>query len=550
MSKAAETKLPYGPEVQSCISKLCPDVASLLSGNASITYEGVKYSFKDAQKDLLKKMVFMKTQPLSPNIDDESITEADINAVISELKSLPKCRKLNVVRMNKIIKYPHVRFIPARINSRGEYCAAHFKINTSNLNPRRKFCINTGFVISNLVDEVLFETKNKEFVEVRQNNKPVMTKQRHVVIPLIVSSEGFIHQKLKAIDPEDTGFFCATGYCKTGKLGKLTVYLLTFNTDNIGGTSAFRVIGSKFTLFKNRDTRDTRLVKNLRLPCQYEKGVVDTKAQTVTFPAFDKNAIESPVRVTDATKSLIVETDKIIFFCSRKREWAMENLLTLSGIWNGTTGKFIPPKVATGSIYKTNTHCTVALSSKAHLVTIVEENPTDLERFRLLNGFNFDMKDYKILNSCRMMIMHRMKNFALSYRQAVQYCKLHPGVTDVEYIMRAMDYGIQLEKIKFGLTDKELYEQGGEPFSVKVARKMVYFLCSLYGFENKQLKEYEERKAAEKAAKTEAENSNNKTPTSTTQSECVLQQGSDGGVKRTLEPDSSENDTCKRLKTE
>lgn len=392
----------FGVETMSRIDELYgASIDNVINKNASLNLYGQQISFSDLQNGM-KKQPFMSTMPKSNLLEINEMDKDAFKKTKKCIERVPKSVETVVMEIVKVQDFPNVKYYPAEarlVDGKICYMSPRFNIDLSDqiIKPHEGVRINTGYSIRIPSITMGRTIKESTFAETK-----VGRQLDYVIVPMIWSKTQNVIQAVYARDPEDSGLLTInfTTTKETNFKEKLQVVLFAFSTTRpLMEANIINGLAGSPDLFKPKDSRTGRLVKNPKIKFHADSFDVTTKPGSVILKTFDNNS--TPIVTHEKQK---IKIDNIItLFTSRKREWCNPNLVTVAGIFNPTQSKNnIAPIVVKGSEVTNNTHCMVFLKNKVTLFDVSSEMDEDV---RLINGAFSNLENYdNIIRKLRQLV--------------------------------------------------------------------------------------------------------------------------------------------------
>lgn len=416
--------------------------------DATVRRFNVEFNLRDLFRQIINEMKFIQIQQISPKIDLQSITQEQVEAFYNACFSNGLIKKANVreALVQKLIHFDGIVYEHHKTNAKGEFAPPKFIIDVGKIPANSSVCINTGYVIS--IPTITKQGKPQSpFViiprikikyEKTLNNPPT-----DIIIPSIYVR-----------DKDDTGFFIINFTTRAHFEGKLVVTLHAFDTEN--STTEFELQNpeddSKIAVFKTKDQKDGRQVKNLAHSIQYESicqhSSDDGKVNGVLFDTYTNTAENSSsaqqgIKVNKKQKLFV--SNIAFIMSSRKREWNNSNLVSLSGLYLPAFKSInkkqliLPPVIAKNSSYSNNTHCITNLANRSSLTTSTSN--FDITNFKLLNGSFANLPFYKALVKSLKTIISDFDNIKSCFKNGCKHLfENEENMQNASALIKLIDY--------------------------------------------------------------------------------------------------------------
>lgn len=459
------------------MEQLYPDGAKqMLSMNPTIENNDTK-----ARVSLNELLEHVKDQPAVckelkyPTLElKDKIKASDVSGLYGALNKIPHGPDNIVIEVAKVLPFENVKFRKSEIKN-GKLQPPAFSIAVDCNEPYTGLSLNTGYTIK------MPTNTNARSVEggsikilsntVRQNSA--------VIIPKVTVNSGCtVIPSIYARDSEDTGFYTVNLVLVEGHLKKVVVSLVAYGVAPIGNTFTLENPEPNVAIFKPKDMRSDRSVKNPRVKVAFDTAEIDGKS--IKLSTFD--GTKSPPTIFPQQR-LSVKGETVLF-TTRKREWLNPKLVTLSGVYNATNPKdsVLPIVVGTEMSMK-NTHCVVVINSRCALFsTKGDENA----RYRFLNGSFHHIPDYeRIVQALRsiLSITESVRLMALQQQSIETTSESKQRMLVFDYNRGFVFNKEQLDKM-MKMSEKELYDyktgdKQNKPYSVTL-RNQMNLLASVY----------------------------------------------------------------------
>lgn len=233
---------------------------------------------------------------------------------------------------------------------------------SENFEPNSSFSINTGILIKTTNDIVLVMQK--------------MTCNDPNVIPAVTIR-----------DADSNGPVIINGVTPTGGiLGPIHVIFRAYKAEKLLKFIKVTNPGIK-PIIKLRDMNPNRFVINPNLNISFK--TIEQQDSSLIFKSFNKKGKSRDVIITPPQKTFIVMS-------TRNREWFIDSLLTLTGIFS--KNKYLPP-IIQGSYDKlNNTNCLTLIRGKMLINPITSDQNNNMLS-HVLNGAYSNISDYKTIRN-------------------------------------------------------------------------------------------------------------------------------------------------------
>lgn len=441
------TKKVLNDTVKSKLDLLYPNTESILTCKPQITMKSGRVVTLDELEDGIKKSVPFCTERAMDIVVDPDISYETVENVSKILSKTVCAEDHGGVRIIKISSFPQVMFQHAKVDTassgddkRCKLKPPCFKIEVPACLPNTMQSINTGYVLDIGQEMESFKIIDKKIIKSSQK----CLQKDFVIIPQILSKDRSIVPQLNARDPSDSGPFIVNLLNRNGSACTVFVYLYAYRTRLPHALLRFEGSNdNEVSVLKSKDTRQGRRLYNFSTKVLFDSGTVSDDRQKLTFSCFDGTKADHS---TPIAKKIIMD-NMCVFFATRKREWCDPNLFTVSGMFKpNNKGFYIPPKIAKDSRFNKNTHSCVFIDSRIGLFSINGEFNSS---YSLMNGFMFNMRNYRELKKARSAMIRHMYSLRSGCISLNRY-KM-PDI-DRSALMRIFDYGILLS------TDQEFMD--------------------------------------------------------------------------------------------
>ena len=461
---------------------LYKDLKSIGSKDASVELCGKTYHVQDVLRFVLDKLPFMSKATKQPTVPIHEITKNDVEKINTFLDTMVKCPTINVTaQFVRLLDFgPKVKFWHAEYKKGALYPARMLiDLKDEDIKEGESVMINTGYSV-----RIPFLTNARSVDKAKKTviiDKTITKQPDFIIVPLITCDQNsHIIPSIYARDQDDTGLFTINFTLVKGKLERLQVVFNAYLTDRPNTNVELLDPIPNQLIFKPKDSKNGRSVKNLKVKVHYDRMEVNTEKNKVVFPTYDVTV--KPI-VTYPDQKLSI-TDQQILFTSRRREWINPELVTLSGIFLNKN-KYVTPRVLKTEDQERNTHCLAFLRGK---VMLFSETPKNwlYQDFKIINGSfknteNFD-ESVKLLKQTTMCINGLAVGYDLISKQTSKGAINIP----IEQLLKIYDYHrhITLNSIETlsTLDDEELFNKRIGNFSAYsvVLYKAILKLLQMY----------------------------------------------------------------------
>lgn len=476
-------------EEASKIWQLYKTEQDIIDKKPSINLYGHTITYKDIQKSM--NFDFISQAPKNCCIDTNVIDPThDVKKVMESLNTISKVNNkvdpsvlLNIV---KLIDIPEVKFEHGELKKKNDsfvYLAPRFTINISksDIKPNSGVRINTGYIVKipNNANKYSIINNKIEISNGYVQQTPV------VVLPIILTCPGII-PCFYARDPDDTGlltinFTTTADFVVPKKPIKviLNAYAVNNSLSEVRLTSNdAKDTTTDSTVFKTKDLRVGRYVKNLKCKFVSDSCVLNDNALTMKVIDVEKSVISD--------NRLLHFDTTVALFTSRKREWCNPKLVTLSGIFNITSKcKLIKPIIAPNSEYlKKNTHCVSLIAGQVTVFSRSDDNV--LTDCRILNGAASDMLDYENVRKSIRSVIQGINGLYSGVKFCKKFIAKNPDV-EFKKMMCLYDHHKSIDNRDVKLIEK-INSDEKTMYDTRVVAKKAHSVQILRGF--KQLSMY------------------------------------------------------------
>uniref|UniRef100_A0A0C9R2M7 Uncharacterized protein n=1 Tax=Fopius arisanus TaxID=64838 RepID=A0A0C9R2M7_9HYME len=366
-----------------------------VSGNNSVANKPtIKLADKtisttDINEAFIKNLPDFVTTDKSWILEHKDLLKHNFDFIIS---GVPNCNtKIPPIKseFTRVITYDYVKFYN---HDTSRKLVPRMLINLENreILPGRCVFINTGYTIKAAVS-TSSTTNHKNFI----------------ILPNIVCKDTSgknckIIPNIYARDEDDCGLFTISFTLIEGIPSKLQV---VFNCYIVGTITHNSVVlherQPNNDIFKSKDMREERATKNLKVKTHFDSMIRNN--DYVEFKTYN-HLVLPPITWP---KQLLKIHKKIAIITSRRREWAQDDLITLSGVCVDAKNDRTPMLFTRDNkIPSKNTHCLTIIDSKVTLHSTIN-NVENYYGLSLINGafksvfgnnFNKIQKRMKIMN--------------------------------------------------------------------------------------------------------------------------------------------------------
>lgn len=487
----AAAKKVFSEQTKSKIEELYGDnIENVISKNAVLDVYGVPITFRKITDEIIKNQTFLSMVEKSSLVDFDSIDFAKIQKNMSDIAAIPKSKETAVIEIVKVCDFPKVKFMHSEM-IKGKFVMPRIVIDLKGecIEAYRGVRINTGYVVKINTVAMGKTISDGKIVNTRVGSQPDF-----IVVPQIVSKHDGLIPCVYGRDPEDTGFltinFTTTKKLDTSK--PLQIVLNAYTIERSFKITSILNSETKTELFKAKDNRSGRWIKNPKTKFLANKFDLDTTSGAVLLDTFDHSKL--PVVMYEKQKIKIEKA--IALFTSRKREWCDSHLVTVAGIYNPINGKHSEGIIVEGSQIKHNPHCMVFIRNK---ITVFSVAGTYNRDCRLLNGAFSDSPAYTDVNRDIRKVNSSLIDLMYGAKIAQDIASTNPKL-NVKDLLKLFDYNRSLTandpklQSKIESSDEKLF--GERPadlncYSVnlyKGLKSLAYQCCSSF-FTEEQLKE-------------------------------------------------------------
>lgn len=299
-------------------------------------------------------------------LERDGIMDEDFNFIVS---GIPMSKTLIQVEFIQVMPIKRVNFFNHNVEKK---LVPRMLINVQDheIIPGTCVFINTGYVIKSAS----------------------MDQRDFVILPNIVCKDASgknckIIPNVHARDEDDCGLFTVSFTLLAGVPAKIQVVFNCFVVAKIAD-NCIELCNKEPNneIFKPKDMKDGRAVKNLKIKTHYGSMRRDDDDDSfVEFRTFN-HLVSPPVTWPHQT----LRVHKYAVITSRRREWSHEDLITLAGTAVDSVNDRLPRIfVRDGTMLNKNTHCITLLESKAVLHSKIGA-VNDFRGLSLINGaFSF-----------------------------------------------------------------------------------------------------------------------------------------------------------------
>lgn len=399
---------------------------------------------------------------------------------------------------------PKVRFWDASFKTKGskmQYYAPRMLINLKDeaIEPGMSVRCNTGYILK--IPTYATEKRMTDKGLVKDATAKRTKQVDFVIVPMIECvGDADIVPSVTPRDPYDDSLLTINFVLVRGKIESLRVVFNAYKIAQPLGSVKLINPEPNAEIFKPKDSRSGRLVKNLKVKACFGDARIDTDG-TLVVPTF--NALVSPVKVFE--HQYLQMRDVSVLISSRRREWCDENLVTLSGYYAANDpNEFVRPI----SIYRElskNTHCVCFISTRC---TLFSEQSVDRTGSKLINGAFIDIPGYSATIKALRQLIDGMETLSLGYAMCSRLKKQRPNM-DIRKAMLLYDYHRRLiddEELdaRLELTEKEMYDtrpQESNAYSVNMYKS----LKTLVKYVDSEKQNLTEKRCVDEDATTESE---------------------------------------------
>lgn len=492
----------FGEDTKGCADQLFKmEIKNAINKKAVVSLYEKEISFADIQQKV-RQQPFLSSTKKSSILQLDNFDWAGAQKVNEAFAALPKSKETAVIEYVQIEKFPQVKCLHAEMKTNektGEtkMCNPRLLISLKghHLEAYHGYRINTGVVVkipSMVVGKTVID---QQIVDRKINGRPVIAPQPDfVIIPQILSPHPGLIQQLYARDAEDTGLltinFTTTQEFKNNLV--LQIGLTAFTC--VRPVSTANIIdGEGGVLFKNKDNRSGRSVKNTKTKFYADQFDLTTSPGSLLLKTFD-NSGATPVDFKDQK----IKLDHVVtFFSSRKREWANPRLVTYAGVYNpNNLNATAPGIIVKGSEILNNAHCASFLNTK---LVLFSKNAPFSEDIRLINGAFSNLNNYPLVVKKMRQVVTASQSLSIGAKNCEAMAKRHPELNALD-LLRVYDYNHSLPEYgprltaKLNATDEQLFEERPNntlPYSaqIKKAIQSLASMCLQELFTKEQLKE-------------------------------------------------------------
>lgn len=424
-------------------------------------------TMRELLDDLASQQPFVSSRRKRATLDVEAAVKPDDVLRICRLLDTKRRDSAGVTaKFVNVSRNPRVKFWDASFKKKGDqrcYYPPRMLVDLSgeSIEPGSSVRCNTGYVIKipTYANARSVGKSGDSIVEGKRAKQPDF-----VIVPLITClGDAVIVPAITPRDPDDDGLLTVNFTLLSGRVDSLRVVFNAYLTSQPYGSVDLVDAEPNAQIFKAKDARSGRLVKNLKVKACFDLARLRDDDGSLEMPTF--NALVSPCEMYERQRVVVHGRD--VLLSSRKREWQDEDLLTLSGYYDaGDASRFVAPIVVERERRK-NTHCLTFIESRCTLFSDQAERTYDL---KLLNGAFFDMPNYETIYKSVKQLIDGTETLALGYATCLRLKEKRPSL-DLQRAMLLYDYHRRVidndgldERLM--LTEKEMYDTRPQELNV------------------------------------------------------------------------------------